>query len=118
MSHSTSQLYHEFYIDTNKEKVKSLGTAINTNCIHGSGLGAKASGNVSECHSCSSANTSWGKGEMQSKTGIIGKLSKRQQPFGKGHFYNDYSFCPFRTILFGVYTIKKAALILEHLPAL
>lgn len=74
MSHSTSQLYHEFHIDTSKEKVKSLGRAINTNCILGSGLGAKASGNDSECHSCSSAKTSWGKEEMQSGTGITGKL--------------------------------------------
>lgn len=37
-----SQLYHEIHIDTNKEKVKSLGRAINTNRIQGSGLGAKA----------------------------------------------------------------------------
>lgn len=107
MSHSTSQLYHEFHIDTNKEKVKSLGTAINTNCIHGSGLGAKASGNVSECHSCSSANTLWGKGETQSKTGIIGNYQKGNSPLGKDISIMIIPFVPLEPFFLGFTQLKK-----------
>lgn len=53
-----------------------------------------------------------------SRTGIIGKLLKSNSPSGKDISVITIPFVPFKAILLGFYTIKKASLLLEHLPAL